>query len=338
MKEILEEANWPSVSVFVAARNEEASIIKCLSALHNQKYPGAWEVWVADDHSEDKTAEIVGRFCAGLSNFNLIQVPESESHVRGKALGLAVIAEQAKGDLFLICDADMEMPERWIFSLVKEMKTQKVDLINGTTTTRGDSIFSVLQGIDWLLPQGTFAWMSRLDITYTAMGNNMAISRKAYNSTGGYLNLPFSLTEDFELFKHAKEKGFRLIHYFDTSVLGYSEPENSISDWVNQHVRWMVGFMQLPFSQQWVFYAQLIFYPLFFLSFLLEKSIGTSVLQGLFLLKMLYEAVLLVFVSRWKFILFLPVYQLVWWPFYMTCLLRFYFSKTIVWKDRVWVK
>ena len=338
MKEKPEEANWPSVSVFVAARNEAESIETCLRALQSQTYPGSWEVWVADDHSRDKTAEIAGRFCQDLSNFNFIQVPEPQANVEGKALALAIIAQKATGDLFLICDADMEMPENWMVSLVREMKTRKVDLINGTTTTKGENIFSVLQGIDWLLPQGTFAWMSHLNITYTAMGNNMAISRKAYESTGGYLNLPFSLTEDFELFKQAKEKGFRLIHYFNTSVLGYSEPEKTMSDWVTQHVRWMVGFMQLPFSQQWVFYAQLIFYPLVFLSFFVEMYVATAMLQCLFLLKMLYDAALLAFVSKWRFIPFLPLYQLVWWPFYMTCLLRFHFSRTIVWKDRVWGK
>jgi cellulose synthase/poly-beta-1,6-N-acetylglucosamine synthase-like glycosyltransferase len=338
MKEILEEANWPSVSVLVAARNEEESIGKCLTALQHQKYPGQLEVWVANDHSEDKTAEIVERFCEELPGFQLVQVPDSDSHVKGKALALGLMARQAKGEIFLVCDADMEMPEGWIYSMVNEMKTQNVDLINGTTTTKGESIFSILQGIDWLLPQGTFAWMSQLNITYTAMGNNMAISRKAYEATGGYLKLPFSLTEDFELFKHAKEKGFRLIHYFNSSVLGYSEPEKTVSDWLTQHVRWMVGFMQLPFSQQWVFYIQLLFYPLFFVTFLFENSVATGLVQGPFLLKMVYEAVLLAVVGRWKFIFWLPLYQIVWWPFYMTCFFKFHFSKTIVWKDRVWEK
>jgi cellulose synthase/poly-beta-1,6-N-acetylglucosamine synthase-like glycosyltransferase len=338
MKEILEEANWPSVSVFVAARNEEDSIGKCLSALQNQRYPGHWEVWVANDHSTDTTAEIVESFCAELSHFNMLQVPDADTHVKGKAFALGLMAEKAEGEIFLVCDADMEMPGDWILSMIQEMKSQNVDLMNGTTTTKGENIFSVLQGIDWLLPQGTFAWMSHLNITYTAMGNNMAISRKAYEATGGYLKLPFSLTEDFELFKHAREKGFRLIHYFNKAVLGYSEPEKTVSDWLSQHVRWMVGFMQLPFSQQWVFYIQLLFYPLFFVSFFFEKSVATEIAQCLFLIKMVYEACLLAVVGRWKFIFWLPVYQLVWWPFYMTCFFRFHFSKTIVWKDRVWEK
>ena len=333
-----EEANWPSVSVFVAARNEAAFIEKCLEALKTQTYPGRWDIWVANDHSEDNTAEIVVKFCQATPNFNFIQVGEPHHNVKGKALALALMAQQAKGEVFLVCDADMEMPNGWILHLVSKMKTWKVDLINGTTTTRGENIFSVLQGIDWLLPQGTFAWMSHLNITYTAMGNNMAISRKAYVSTGGYLNLPFSLTEDFELFKQAKTMGFRLIHFYNRSVLGYTEPEKTIADWVTQHVRWMVGFMQLPFAQQWVFYAQLIFYPLFFFSFLIEKSVVTQVLQLLFLVKTLYDAALLAAVSKWKFILFLPLYQLVWWPFYMACLLRFHFSRTIVWKNRRWVR
>lgn len=338
MKEILEEPNLPSISIFVAARNEQESIGICLESLRNQNYQGRWEVFVADDHSQDNTFEIAAQFCKSNPNFFVLQVPDSDGDVRGKALALGIMASKAQADIFLICDADMEMGKGWASSMVMQLLETEVGMVNGTTTTKGENIFSILQGIDWLLPQGTFAWLSRLDITYTAMGNNMAITRKAYESTGGYLNLPFSLTEDFELFKHAKANGFRLIHFFDTSVLGYSESEKTISDWLNQHVRWMVGFMQLPLSQQWVFYGQLIFYPLFFISFFTSQSNFSTIVQILFLLKMVYEAFLLSTLGKWKFILFLPVYQLTWWPFYFICLLKFKFTETIVWKERVWKK
>ena len=336
--EIVEEANWPSVSVLVAARNEENNLKICLEALAAQMYSGEWEIWIGDDHSEDGTLAIVSDFCLGRTQFNFIQVPEAQTHVKGKALALGIMAEKAKGEILLVCDADMEMPKDWMKSMVAEMRKQKVDLINGSTTTRGENVFSILQGIDWLLPQGTFAWMSHLGISYTAMGNNMGISKKAYDSTGGYLKLPFSLTEDFELFKHSKENGYRLIHFYDSAVLGFSESEKSYSDWVNQHVRWMVGFIQLPFAQQLVFYIQLVFYPLFFLSIFLPNSSITIAIQALFFLKYLYECMLLIKLRRWQFLPFLPIYQLVWWPFYMLCLIRFHTSRSIIWKNRTWKK
>src|SRR5689334_25410769 len=52
-----------SISIIIPARNEETNIGSLLSALENQNYPRhLFEIIVIDDHSEDKTAEIVRSF------------------------------------------------------------------------------------------------------------------------------------------------------------------------------------------------------------------------------------------------------------------------------------
>ena len=324
-----------SVSVFVAARNEEENLEACLTALSAQNFPGTWEVWIADDHSTDRTPEISLHFCSQFSHFHFLQVPNSQNDVQGKALALGCLAEKATGQIFLVCDADMQMPTGWISAMVSAMSRHKTDLINGTTATDGNNWFSALQAMDWLLPQGTFAWMSRLGITYTAMGNNMGITRKAYEATGGYLTLPFSLTEDFELFKHARNKGFRLIHEYDEAVFGISAPQKSIADWVTQHVRWMIGFMQLPFSQQWVFYGQLLFYPMLIISLFFN---WWPIIWAIYGLKTLYDGFILSQVKRFRLLLYLPLYEMVWWPSYMWCWVKYGLSSHIVWKGRSWEK
>lgn len=330
--------SWPSVSVFVAARNEEAHLPICLAALKVQNYPGNWEVLVANDHSEDQTQAIATSFQQSDERFHVFSVPEPDSPVRGKALALAILAEKARGEIFLICDADMQMPENWMLSMVSALQNFGVDLLNGTTTTKGNSLFTALQAVDWLIPQGHFAWLSRLGIAYTAMGNNMAITRTAYEATGGYRNIPFSLTEDFELFIQAQNRGFQLIHYFHPDVLGISTPQNSPSEWLSQHIRWMVGFMQLPFAQQWVFYAQLLFYPLGLLCWLLGWTPAFMAFLVIWALKLAASAILMVQIRRIKFIPFLPVYECIWWFAYATCLVGYVTARNIRWKGRTWKK
>lgn len=52
-----------SISVIIAARNEEDNIGHLLEALQKQTYPAElFEVLVVDDHSTDRTADIVQRF------------------------------------------------------------------------------------------------------------------------------------------------------------------------------------------------------------------------------------------------------------------------------------
>lgn len=333
-----ENKHWPSVSVWVAARNEEENLPTCLQHLALQDYKGTWEVWIADDHSEDQTLSIAHAWVSENPHFHLLSVPEWEGGTKGKALALGLLAGKSRGDLYLICDADMRMPAQWISAMVAAIQKYQVDLLNGTTTTDGNGFFSAIQGIDWLLPQGTFSWLSKLGISYTAMGNNMAISKKAYWATGGYMYLPFSLTEDFELFKQARNRGFRLIHHFDERVLGYSKAEKSWSHWLEQHVRWMVGFMELPFSQKWVLYIQLLFFPLVFLSAFLFPPMTQQGLWGLFGIKLLYDFWILCRVMQFRLLPYLLIYQLIWWPFYISCLWAYHFSSHIKWKGRRWEK
>jgi len=51
----------PKVSIILPARNEEDFIEKCLSSLLDQDYEN-YEIIAIDDHSEDKTGQIIRNF------------------------------------------------------------------------------------------------------------------------------------------------------------------------------------------------------------------------------------------------------------------------------------
>src|SRR5688572_2523686 len=58
-----------SVAVIVAARNEEKVIQECLEALSKQSYhPEKTEMIIVDDHSSDRTAEIIHDHCSRHAN------------------------------------------------------------------------------------------------------------------------------------------------------------------------------------------------------------------------------------------------------------------------------
>lgn len=329
------QRSWPCASVFVAARNEAACLPACLAALARQDYPGRWEVLVGNDQSADETGKLADEFCRNNTRFSVLHLVPEPGPVQGKARVLGMLAGRASGDVFLFCDADMEMPAGWIREMVSGMEQHGVDMVNGTTVNPDRTLFESFQAIDWLLPQGTFAWLSRLGIGFTAMGNNMAISRRAYESTGGYLHLPFSLTEDFELFRHASRNGYRLIHLYHPRVLGLTHPQPGLRAWLSQHIRWMVGFMALPFTQRLLLYGQLFFYPLLVAGFFLPFPVLSRTLLLLWMAKCLYQAVLLVPV-RIHLLFFLPVYELLFWPLYMACWLGYHLARDLTWKDRKW--
>src|SRR5215213_7614268 len=77
------------ISVVVAARNEEKNIAALIKALQQQTYsPDLFEIIIVDDHSTDRTAEIV----QGFSNdhIHLIQPTDATQSSKKKAIEAGV--------------------------------------------------------------------------------------------------------------------------------------------------------------------------------------------------------------------------------------------------------
>src|SRR5690625_7977652 len=72
-------------------------------------------------------------------------------------------------------------------------------MLAGITHVNGRGLWARLQTADWALLKGVAAGMSAAGFTLTAMGNNMAIRRSAYQDVGGYPSIPPSVTEDYAL-------------------------------------------------------------------------------------------------------------------------------------------
>ncbi len=265
-----ELAQYPSISILVAARNEEDNIAHCLKSLHELNYSkDKIEIIVGNDSSTDNTQQVVEDFIAEKPNFKLINLNGTEfPQTKGKARVLAVLAQAAKGEIVLITDADIIVGKNWAKGLVSEIINQKVALAAGTTNIQATTFATQFQQVDWLYFMGiinVFAWVKK---PITAVGNNMAFTKAAYQSIGGYENLPFSITEDYALFSALRKKGFSTSQLITNDTLVYSQPITTLKGLLRQRKRWLVGGLDLPAHYQamiFVFGAWYIALPVLFL-------------------------------------------------------------------------
>lgn len=238
--------DWPMVSVLVAARNEESHINDCLASLARLDYPAdRIEFLIGNDQSEDRTAELIQSFCSKDSRFKLLQIESELGSARKKANVLAQLAHIAQGDYFFITDADIEVPDTWIVSMLPQF-TPELGCVSATTVISGKSYFARMQHLDWLYFMGILFAFDRVGLGATAVGNNMAVRKEAYWATGGYENLPFSITEDFLLYKAIKQAGWKAIHLCEAANTNVSEPAPDWSTLMQQRKRWLTGGQGLP--------------------------------------------------------------------------------------------
>jgi 1,2-diacylglycerol 3-beta-glucosyltransferase len=253
----------PRVSILIAARNEEAALPRCLASLRQLNYPAELlEILVGDDASSDRTAAVAEAAMQGFAgHFRVIPIAETLGQARGKANVLAHLARQATTDFFFITDADISLPKTWV-SAVLVHTGPGVGTVTGITAVQGPQLFHQLQGIDWLLSLSMVQVVSDLDRPVTAMGNNMLVTRAAYEATGGYEALPFSVTEDFALFQAVLAAGFGFRQVFKAEIRADSLPMPTWAALLRQRRRWLRGVAGVPLRLR----LELLFFSGFWLA------------------------------------------------------------------------
>ncbi|WP_192820627.1 glycosyltransferase [Rufibacter sp. LB8] len=291
---------FPKISILIAARNEEEHILTCLAAIDRLNYPkDQLQVLVGDDRSTDATAQKVKAWQKDHSYVTCISVTHDLPGTKGKANVLAQLAHHATGEFFFITDADIEVPPTWVTALLQQVQPH-TGIVTGITTTKGHRLFDRLQALDWLYNLGLMQVVADRGVPVSTMGNNMLVTREAYQAAGGFENIPFSVTEDVQLFREVIVKGFGTSHVYAAEALALSLPAPNFFALLHQRRRWMRGSVKLPWYMLLLFVVHASYYPVW-LPFFLHSSL--AFMGAIFLAKLLLQSCFVYICARrvnWK--------------------------------------
>ncbi len=328
------QPGFPSISVLIAARNEEATILDCLRAISQLDYPfQSVEVLIGNDQSTDATRSVVTDFIRDKPGFRLYDIQQQTAGLPGKANVLAQLARQATGQLLFFTDADTQVPPGWLTEMSRQC-AGKVGIVTGVTLPEGPTLFHKLQTIDWLYNLTLTHLVSSMGVPITAMGNNMAVSREAYEAIGGYESLPFSVVEDYILFRAIIGQGYGFKNLLNEQVLARTKPVDTLREFLHQRKRWMRGATALPAWMVISLYGQYLVGPLLLLLGFFQPVLAIA----LYLTRLFIQTMTISFgISRlrqtqlWPYALLFEAYQLLIGPLSVV----FYLLPTpIDWKGR----
>jgi cellulose synthase/poly-beta-1,6-N-acetylglucosamine synthase-like glycosyltransferase len=267
----LNEENLPSAAVIVAARNEEENILRCLKSLDNIIYDeNKLEIIIVDDNSTDGTGKIIDEFILNKPKFKKIIAEKESGMLKGKTNALANAVNISRGEVILTTDADCEVNPLWV-KTVTSYHRENIAAVNGFSTQIAYNGFSGMQAIDFIYLLTVASGAANLNKPVSCIGNNMSYRKSAYIETGGYENLPFSVTEDFNLLNAVHKLGkYKIIFPLDKDSLIISKPCKNFKSLFEQKKRWAAGGLKAPlrgkFIMGWAFAANLLIVltPLFF--------------------------------------------------------------------------
>ncbi len=323
----------PFVSILVAARNEEKNLGDCLESILAVDYPAdKFEILVGNDNSEDQTGEVANAFAIRYPQVKSYTIVKQKIKGNGKANVLAQLARKAKGEFLFITDADIKVPGQWLRGMLRGMR-EDVALVTGTSVVIGTNLLAYMQQIDWLFATGMLKVVSDLGIPVTTMGNNMLLRKRVYEEIGGYEALPFSVTEDLELFNHIKKK-HRTVNLFNPEVLNESKPLNSLYALLVQRKRWLRGAFELPFIMVALLAMQASFFVVILLLFLLDPSIALAVLAAKFVLRYIFVSLVVYKLNNRVNIIGSLIFELYAAIFSLVSLVYYFIPLPIEWKGR----
>ncbi|MEA5581193.1 glycosyltransferase family 2 protein [Nodularia harveyana UHCC-0300] len=122
------QGDFPSVSVLVAAKNEEAVISQLVKNLCSLKYPdGQYEVWIIDDNSTDQTPELLAELA---QEYKQLQVFRRSSEASGgKSGALNQVLPLTKGEIVAVFDADAQVVPDLLLQVVPLFQREKVGAV-----------------------------------------------------------------------------------------------------------------------------------------------------------------------------------------------------------------
>ncbi|HAI74716.1 MAG TPA: hypothetical protein DCM08_00575 [Microscillaceae bacterium] len=293
----------PFISILIAVRNEETNLPICFAHLAALDYPPSqYEILWGDDQSTDASLHLLEQFAQKHPPSKIYAIyPDSAGQLQGKANvlaqlgGIALRKFHIEGHFLFFTDADMAVSPTWLNGLLQGFEPN-VGIVTGFSLIQSQTIFQHCQALDWASALGMIRVAEVLRQPITTMGNNMAVRREAYEAVGGYEAIPFSVTEDFELFRHIVQAGFGFRTLINPWVTAYSAPVQSWQALMQQRKRWMRGALQLPWFIVSILVLQACFFPLWMGVCFWQWPIGAVVwalkwgLQTIFLRNILRKA------------------------------------------------
>jgi cellulose synthase/poly-beta-1,6-N-acetylglucosamine synthase-like glycosyltransferase len=258
------------ISIIIPARNEEANIGTLLEALVQQSYPKeSVEIIVVDDHSEDRTAEIVRKF----QSVKLLTLASgSINSYKKKAIetGIGV----ATGDLIVTTDADCRPPTDWLKTIALFKQSAKAVFIAAPVLIENNSsLVQLFQTMDFMVLQGITGAVVSRKATCMCNGANLAYDRKVFDEVGGFSGVDHIASGDDMLLMHKIWKRYPdEVRYLKArQAIMPTQPVKTWKEFFQQRVRWASKARQ---------YDDKRILPVLFLVYLLNLSFPVLLIAG----------------------------------------------------------
>ncbi|HEX2123756.1 MAG TPA: glycosyltransferase, partial [Thermoanaerobaculia bacterium] len=236
-------ASFPPLTIQLPLYNEPNVAARLLDAVAAIEYPGALDIQVLDDSSDDTPAIVAARVAAMRARGVAGEHVRRDSREGYKAGALAHGMSRSASELFAVFDADFVPPPDVLLRMVPHFGDPRVGMVQARWThlNRDESLLTRVQA---LFLDAHFAVESAArnfgGRFFNFNGTAGVWRREAIESAGGWSSS--TLTEDLDLSYRAQLAGWEFV--FVNGVEVPAELPAALSGFQDQQHRWAKGSIQ----------------------------------------------------------------------------------------------
>ncbi len=233
------ETELPTVSIIVAAHNEEQNLPGKLESLAAIEYPAdKLQLIVISDGSTDATPEILRGSSVEYRHYE---------PAKGKPTALNTGVGIATGDIVIFMDARQRVSPNVVSALVKRFEDPTVGVVSGELVLSDDGIQEAANvGLYWRYEKWIRQNESELFSTTGATGALYAVRREDVTTLAEDV-----LLDDFEIPIQVLRQGKRTV--FEAGAVAYDRAEENSDDEFRRKVRTLTGNYQSFSRNRWLF-------------------------------------------------------------------------------------
>jgi glycosyltransferase involved in cell wall biosynthesis len=208
----LADADCPSVSILVAARDEEEKLPGALATFLELDYP-RYEVVAVNDRSQDATMAILNSAARGDARLKVIRIDSLPPSWLGKPYALQQAYENSKGEWLVLTDADVHFaPDvlRRAIALAYRNKWDHMALLaDAKMYTFGEKVVMTFFAFAFVMATRPWNVSKPHSPAYVGVGAFQLIRRSTYEKMGMHRRLAMEVIDDVKVGKLVKESGAR---------------------------------------------------------------------------------------------------------------------------------
>ncbi len=225
------------LSVIIPFKNEEKNLSALINNLKNQSLNLIYfEILFINDHSNDKSEQIISELTKGINRFKLISLTSSQ---KGKKEAIKHGISLAKGELIVTSDADCDHQAGWLQEILYFYLEHNPKMIIAPILMTGSSFFQKNQSLEFLSLTGSTAGATGINHPIMCSGANLAYRKDVFEEFKDAMYSKETSGDDVFLMHTIKRKYPKEILYLKSNkAIVFTKAEKLFHQFFRQRLRW----------------------------------------------------------------------------------------------------